>query len=58
VVRVPNRDREVVAGCCATSCVLAHDAARLRTHGRLASELADGMPGWWLAGWPLATGAA
>lgn len=49
---------EVVAYCRGAYCVLAHDAVRLlRTRGRAARRLAEGMLEWRLAGLPVATGA-
>ena len=48
---------EVVAYCRGPYCVFAHEAVRLlRTSGRTASRLADGMPEWRLAGLPVAVG--
>ncbi|MEU3250155.1 metalloregulator ArsR/SmtB family transcription factor [Streptomyces sp. NPDC006997] len=52
-------DREVVAYCRGGYCVLAYDAVRLlRSHGRRARRLADGMLEWRVAGLPVAVGAA
>jgi rhodanese-related sulfurtransferase/DNA-binding MarR family transcriptional regulator len=52
-------DREVVAYCRGRYCVLAHEAVRLlRSRGRAASRLADGMLEWRLEGRPVTTEAA
>jgi len=49
---------EVVAYCRGPYCVFAHDAVRLlRSSGRRARRLADGMPEWRLAGLPVAVGS-
>lgn len=48
---------EIAAYCRGPYCVFAHDAVRLlRARGRSARRLAGGMPGWRLAGLPVATG--
>jgi len=47
-------DGQIVAYCRGAYCVLAHDAVRLlRTHGRDAARLADGMLEWRLADLPV-----
>jgi rhodanese-related sulfurtransferase/DNA-binding transcriptional ArsR family regulator len=47
-------DGRIVAYCRGAYCVLAHDAVRLlRTHGRDATRLADGMLEWRLADLPV-----
>jgi rhodanese-related sulfurtransferase len=47
-------DGQIVAYCRGAYCVLAHDAVRLlRTHGRHATRLADGMLEWRLADLPV-----
>ncbi|MGH3311168.1 MAG: ArsR/SmtB family transcription factor [Streptomyces sp.] len=52
-------DREIVAYCRGSYCVLAHDAVRLlRQHGRTARRMADGMLEWRLDGMPVTTEAA
>jgi rhodanese-related sulfurtransferase/DNA-binding transcriptional ArsR family regulator len=49
-------ERQVVAYCRGAYCVLAHDAVRLlRSRGRPATRLADGMLEWRLAGLPVAS---
>jgi rhodanese-related sulfurtransferase/DNA-binding transcriptional ArsR family regulator len=51
-------DGQIVAYCRGAYCVLAHDAVRLlRTEGRDATRLADGMLEWRLAGLPVTTPA-
>lgn len=51
-------DGQIVAYCRGAYCVLAHDAVRLlRSHGRDADRLADGMLEWRLRDLPIATGA-
>jgi rhodanese-related sulfurtransferase len=48
---------DIVAYCRGAYCVLAHDAVRLlKSHGRRASRLADGMLEWRLAGLSVSTG--
>jgi rhodanese-related sulfurtransferase/DNA-binding transcriptional ArsR family regulator len=50
-------DIEVVAYCRGPYCVFARDAVRiLRERGRPARRLVDGLPGWRLAGLPVAAG--
>ena len=52
-------DREVVAYCRGSYCVLAHDAVRLLTaRGRRARRATDGILEWRLAGVPIQAGAA
>ncbi|HEX6472836.1 MAG TPA: metalloregulator ArsR/SmtB family transcription factor [Streptosporangiaceae bacterium] len=52
-------DREIVAYCRGSYCVLAHEAVRLlHRHGRVARPLAEGMLEWRLSGMPVATEAA
>ena len=49
-------DGQIVAYCRGAYCVLAHDAvALLRSRGRRAQRLSDGMLEWRLAGLPVAT---
>ena len=52
-------DTDVVAYCRGAYCVLAYDAVRLlRSRGRAARRLREGMLEWRLAGMPVMTGAA
>lgn len=57
--RVPDlpKDRPVVAYCRGPYCIYAVEAVeRLRARGVDARRLADGLPDWRLAGYPVATG--
>ena len=52
-----SRDVEIVAYCRGPYCVLSRDAVRfLRSKGRRAWRLTDGVPEWRLAGLPVAVG--
>lgn len=50
-------DEEIIAYCRGSYCVLAHDAVRLlRSHGRRARRLEDGLLEWRLEGLPVEAG--